>query len=111
MRHSVNGDGGCCGRMASHRHAVAVAVMTVIRRGALIGGEFTTTNTVTRQLSAKVKESVIQEGGSTQFVETHRSQQERQTHFVFLHSMSQSRLKSGAPSSFPNVQKFLLLES
>ena len=70
MRHSVNGDGGCCGRMASHRHAVAVAVMTVIRRGALIGGEFTTTDIAVRRLSAKVKESqsVTQEGVSTQFI-------------------------------------------
>ena len=47
VRHSVNG-GGYCGRMASHRHAAAVGVMTVIRRGALIGGEFTTTNVVMR---------------------------------------------------------------
>ena len=46
----------CCGRMASHRHAVAVVVMTVIRRGALIGGEFTTTNIVVRRVSAKVEE-------------------------------------------------------
>ena len=47
VRHSVNG-GGYCGRMASHGHAAAVGVMTVIRRGALIGGEFTTTNVVLR---------------------------------------------------------------
>ena len=70
MRHSVNGDGGCCGRMASHRHAVAVAVMTVIRRGALIGGEFTTTNIAARRVSAKVKESqsVTQEFISQQYL-------------------------------------------
>lgn len=68
IRHSVSDDGGgcgCCGRMASHRHAVAVVVMTVIRRGALIGGEFTTTISVMRKLSVKVKESVSQEGALT----------------------------------------------